>query len=118
MVGVNNGVFIKIKEEFGLPNLILIRCICHSLQLAISAATRETFPRTVEYLLRETHSWFNHSSNRQIQYGKLFQAINDGNVPLKIPQLSATRWISVEPVVKKILEQWLELHLHFSIARR
>lgn len=118
MVGINNGVFKLLKEEFGLDNLILIRCICHSLQLAISAATKETIPRNIEFMLKETHNWFSCSSKRQLQYSKLFQAINGGKTPLKIPQLSATRWISIEPVVKKILDQWVELHLHFSIVRR
>lgn len=91
MVGVNNGVFSKLKEEFGLNKLVLIRCVCHSLQLAISTASKETMPRSVEFLLRETYSWFSHSSNRQIQYKKIFQIINYGNIPQKIPQMSATR---------------------------
>ncbi|GBP31943.1 hypothetical protein EVAR_18482_1 [Eumeta japonica] len=39
MVGVNNGVYTKLKEE--VPHLILERCLCHSLQLAVSAAAKE-----------------------------------------------------------------------------
>lgn len=31
MTGINNGV---LKEQYGLKDLILIRCVCHSLQLA------------------------------------------------------------------------------------
>ncbi|GBP12625.1 hypothetical protein EVAR_10281_1 [Eumeta japonica] len=38
MVGVNNGVHAKLKRE--LQSLILVRCVFHSLQLAISAATK------------------------------------------------------------------------------
>jgi hypothetical protein len=38
-----------------VPNLILIRCVCHSLQLAISKAS-ETLPRNIEFLIKETYS--------------------------------------------------------------
>ncbi|KAF2879095.1 hypothetical protein ILUMI_27072 [Ignelater luminosus] len=48
MVGVNNGVFTKLKEE--VPHLILVRCLCHSLQLAISAAAKEFLPRNLEVI--------------------------------------------------------------------
>lgn len=33
MLGVNNGVFHKLKSE--VPHLILIKCLCHSLQLGV-----------------------------------------------------------------------------------
>ncbi|XP_022167837.1 uncharacterized protein LOC111031991, partial [Myzus persicae] len=39
MVGVNNGVYQKLKLE--IPSLILIPCVCHSLQLAVSSAASE-----------------------------------------------------------------------------
>ncbi|XP_031724785.1 zinc finger protein 862-like [Anarrhichthys ocellatus] len=58
MTGVHNGVHKILKEECALPNLVLIHCVCHSLQLAVSAASKETIPRSVEYLIRETYNWF------------------------------------------------------------
>lgn len=42
MIGVNNGVYTKLKAE--VPPLILIRCLCHSLQLAVSHAMTDTLP--------------------------------------------------------------------------
>uniref|UniRef100_A0A1A8PI25 Uncharacterized protein n=1 Tax=Nothobranchius rachovii TaxID=451742 RepID=A0A1A8PI25_9TELE len=39
-------------------NLVLIRCVCHSLQLAVSSASKTTLPRSVEFLVRETYNWF------------------------------------------------------------
>lgn len=47
MVGVNNGVYRILKEEYNLPHLVLNRCVCHSLQLAVSHASRETLPKTL-----------------------------------------------------------------------
>ena len=41
MVGVNNGVFSKLKKE--IPHLLLFRFLCHSLQLAVSHASSEGF---------------------------------------------------------------------------
>lgn len=55
-LGVNNGVFHKLKEE--VPHLILIRCVCHSIQLAVSKAVAETLPRNLEFLVSETYNWF------------------------------------------------------------
>lgn len=54
MTGVNNGVHQKLKAE--VPNLILVRCVCHSLQLAISAAVADCLPRSLEYLVSETYN--------------------------------------------------------------
>lgn len=46
MTGVNNDVHDKLKRE--LPNLVLVRCICHSLQLAVSAVAKQFLPRNLE----------------------------------------------------------------------
>lgn len=48
MAGINNGLYKILKEEYGLPNLVLVCCVCHSLQLAI--------PRSIEFLIRETYN--------------------------------------------------------------
>ncbi|KAJ4441525.1 hypothetical protein ANN_11381 [Periplaneta americana] len=114
MVGINNGVYQKLKQEVG--NLVLIPCVCHSVQLAVSSAA-EMLPRNVELLISETYSWFSKSSSRQITYRFLFQAINDGVDPLKILQQSNTRWLSIKVAVNRILNQWLELQTHFETSR-
>lgn len=115
MVGVNNGVYAKLKQDN--PSLILIRCICHSLQLAMSHASAECMPRNLEFLIAETHNWFSKSSMRQLQYNELYKTINDGSSPLKIPSDCKTRWLSIQPAVEKIVSQWLELKLHFETTR-
>lgn len=66
MVGINNGVYTKLKED--IQTLIHVPCICYSLQLAVSAAASETLARNIEYMIRETYNWFFHSSLRQAQY--------------------------------------------------
>lgn len=54
IVGINNAVYQKLKAE--VPNLILIRFVCHSLQLSVSVATAEALPRNLEILVTETYS--------------------------------------------------------------
>ena len=44
MTVINNGVHKVLKEEYGLKYLVLIRCVCHSLQLAVSHASNDTIP--------------------------------------------------------------------------
>lgn len=115
MTGVNNGVHAKFKRE--LPSLVLVRCICHSLQLAVSAATKQFLPRNLEFIIKETYDWFSRSSSRQAAYKELYKLINDGHDPLKIVQSCQTRWLSVESAVARIHTQWLELKTHFNLAK-
>lgn len=115
MVGINNGVFKKLKEE--IPALIHVPCVCHSLQLAVSAAAADALPRNIEYIIRETYNWFAHSSLRQAEYKNMYKAINDGHDPLKIVRSCDTRWMSIESAVARILHQWTELKTLFGIAK-
>lgn len=115
MVGINNGVFKMLKEDN--PNLILIRCVCHSLQLATSHACAHTIPRHLDFLISETYNWFSKSTLRQHSYKEIYNTINNGHDPLKIVQASNTRWLSVETAVVRIVDQWYELKTHFGISR-
>ncbi|XP_022183191.1 uncharacterized protein LOC111042802 [Myzus persicae] len=54
MVGINNGNHAILKQEN--PNLILIKCVCHSLQLATSQACAETVPRHLDFLISESYN--------------------------------------------------------------
>ncbi|CAH2101180.1 unnamed protein product [Euphydryas editha] len=116
-IGTDNAVIEILKREYNLPNLILIRCICHSLQLAVSHASESNLPRNIEFLIRETYKWFSISLKRRDEYKALFQTINCGEEPLKILKVCETRWLSIKPAVVRILAQWEELKLHFALAR-
>ncbi|KAF0722693.1 Uncharacterized protein FWK35_00033829 [Aphis craccivora] len=116
IVGINNGVYTKLKEK--VPSLIHILCVCHSLQLAVSAAASATLPRNIDYLIKETYNWFSHSTLRQAQYKNLYSAINVGHNPLKIVKSCDTRWLSIETAVGRILTQWIELKTLFGIDRQ
>lgn len=113
--GVHAGVYELMKKEFDLPNLIMIRCVCHSIQLAISKAVEKKLPSGVEFLVRETYSWFSKSSKRQLSYKKLYDIFSDDN-PLQMTRVSDTRWLSISPAVNRILDQWEPLKIHFELS--
>lgn len=114
MVGINNGIYKQLKAE--VPSLILIKCACHSIQLAVSHAAAEFLPKWLEYLVAETYKWFSFSSVRQAAYKQLYETINSDQCPLKLVNKCATRWLSLEPAVGRILIQWLELKTHFGVT--
>lgn len=114
MTGVNNGVHKKLTEMWSHP-IVLVRCICHSIVLAVNSACEE-LPRTLEFLIRETYNWFSHSSNRQIAYQKVYESIYD-ETPLKITKICDTRWLSIYTAVERIVSQWEALCKHFERAK-
>ncbi|XP_017464541.1 PREDICTED: uncharacterized protein LOC108357960 isoform X2 [Rhagoletis zephyria] len=113
MVGVNRGVIARVKERN--PFITLVPCVCHSIQIAVSTATK-CLPNDVEFMVGETYNWFSKSSSRQKHYESIFRAINDDTIPLKITRACDTRWLSIEPAIKRIVDQWVELKCHFGIA--
>jgi hypothetical protein len=115
MVGCNSGVYQRLKLLN--PAIILIPCVCHSLQLAVSDAAKECLPRNVDFMIKSTYNWFSKSSGRQSTYAQLYQLINNGHNPRKIVQACKTRWLSIDTAVVRIVQQHLELKTHFSIVR-
>lgn len=114
MCGVNHSLFTQLRDNVPLPNLMLVKCICHSLHLCSSKAS-EVLPSSLEFLIRESRNWSACSPLRQAQYADLFHLINDNDtVLLKLVQLSTTRWLAWEGAVRRILSQYLELSTHFN----
>ncbi|CAG9792674.1 unnamed protein product [Diatraea saccharalis] len=116
MTGINNGVHAKLKTD--IPGLVLARCVCHSIQLAVSHDSEGTIPRNLEFMISETYNWFSQSSTRQAEYRELYKTINEGHDPLKIVRACQTRWLSIHSAVERILKQWCELKTHFEISSR
>ncbi|XP_072387158.1 uncharacterized protein [Diabrotica undecimpunctata] len=116
LCGTHHSLYTLLKEKLDLDNLILVKCICHTLHLCASKAS-EVFKDEVDFLLKETYNWFKYSSLRVAKYKEIFDLINlnEKNKFSKLTQLSATRWLSRFKAVEKILSQYLELETFFSI---
>ncbi|KAK3870853.1 hypothetical protein Pcinc_023964 [Petrolisthes cinctipes] len=50
------------------------------------------------------------------KYAQLYSTINVEQ-PLKLQQLSETRWLAIAPCLTKVLQQYNELKLHFEISK-
>ncbi|XP_067625875.1 E3 SUMO-protein ligase KIAA1586-like [Eurosta solidaginis] len=81
MVGINKGVIALLKNHN--KNIILMPCICHSIQLAVSSASKY-IPNDIEFLISESYNWFSKSASRQNSYKQIFSLINDGHEPYKL----------------------------------
>lgn len=113
LCGCHNSLFTKLKEK--IPNLILIKCICHSLHLCAKKAMT-CLPSCLEFLIKETHNWFARSPGRWHVYAELYRLENNGSSPQKLPKLAATRWLSLESSIKSVASQWKTLKKYFNNA--
>lgn len=111
LCGCNKSLYTLLKNR--VPKLQLIKCSCHSLNLASSRACEE-LPSTLEFLLRETRNWFSHSPLRQMTYSALYTRVNAGAKPSKLVQLSNTRWLAWTDAVSVNIKQWDELKEFFG----
>ncbi|XP_053951233.1 uncharacterized protein LOC128858736 [Anastrepha ludens] len=114
MTGSKKSVYTELRKS--VPSLKLLKCVCHSVQLAVTKSCTKVLPDNLEFLVHETYSWFSKSCSRQLNYKKVYQCINDNKNPLKIPRVCDTRWLSIESAVSRIVDQWTELKLHFELA--
>lgn len=111
MMGGRAGVQALLKER--VPALFVQGCVCHSMHLCASNACKE-LPHRIEELARNVHSYIMNSPKRLSEYTE-FQIFTETQ-PHKILHPSCTRWLSLEEVVRRILEQWPALTLYFTRA--
>lgn len=109
MMGDKSGLKARFKEL--VPNIFIFGCICHSFSLCSSAAC-EKLPTAVEKLARDICNYFKNSSVRlnHLKECQVFLNIK----PHKILKLCQTRWLSLQSVVNRIVEQYDPLILFFT----
>ena len=112
MVGVRHSLATYFREL--IPHIVIFKCVCHSLQLAASKAA-DTLPAHLDFMVRESYNWFSHSPKWLIQYQELHKSLTN-EVPTKLRQLSATRWMSRYECITRIIDQWDALKLCFQMA--
>ena len=112
MVGVHHSLATYFREL--ILHIVIFKCVCHSLQLAASKVA-DTLPAHLDFTVRESYNWFSHSPKRLIQYQELHKCLTN-EVPTKLCQLSATRWMSRDECITRIIDQWDALKLCFQMA--
>lgn len=111
MMGSKNSVATRFRQM--CPGIFVLKCICHSAHLCASEACKK-IPRSCEDMARNIFNFLHSSAKRQSSL-KQFQLFMDLK-PKKILHPSQTRWLSLEAVVNRILEQWEALRLYFNDA--
>ena len=111
MMGAYHSVASMIKQD--CPNVFIIKCICHSLALCSSYACKH-IPCTVEQLCRDVYNFLS-SGGQRGSYFKELQTII-ALKPLKMLHPSATRWLSLESVVIRMLERYDVLLMYFNFV--
>ena len=109
MFGQNNSVVSRLKQA--IPNIFVLRCICHSAHLCASHAC-EKLPRTAEDIIHDIYNYFSHSAKRQADFKK-FQHFAEVE-PHRILRPCQTRWLSVHSCVQRLIEQWDALIQYFE----
>jgi hypothetical protein len=108
MMSGNYSLSTLLKNE--VPNVFILKCICHSFALCASYACKK-LPNGIESLVREIYKFFQYSSKK---FEKFIEFQIFCNVkPHKLLHPSQTRWLSLIAVVSRVLEQWNALQLFF-----
>ena len=110
MMGVKNSLSTLLKTD--IPNLFIMKCICHSFNLCASYACK-CLPRWVEDMIRDIHNYF--LSPKQLGILKEFQEFAQTK-PHKLLHPCQTRWLSLHSAVKRVLDQLPALILFFTHA--
>lgn len=111
MMGRHHSLMTYLQND--VPNLFIMKCICHSFHLCASYACQK-LPRFVEDLTRDIYNYFNSSPKRTSEF-TAYQSFCNVKVH-KLLHPSQTRWLSVHFVVSRILEQYRPLQLYFTGA--
>ncbi len=111
MLGAHHSLSSLLKKD--IPNLYIMKCICHSFALCASYACLK-LPRSLEDLARDIYNYFHCSPKRMGDFEE-FQKFLQVK-PHKLLHPSQTRWLSLEMVVARLLEQNEALKLYFTNA--
>ncbi|XP_054083617.1 protein FAM200C-like [Zeugodacus cucurbitae] len=99
MVGKCNSFASRLNNY--IPNVVVVKCICHSAAIIASKACL-ALPRAPEDLLRQIGSYVSGSSKRCAQLEAVQEML--GGRKKKILRMCATRWLSHHWCVESVLE--------------
>ncbi|OAF63708.1 hypothetical protein A3Q56_08587, partial [Intoshia linei] len=111
LCGINNSLYTKLKENN--TNLILLKCICHFLNLCCLRAF-DDLPIDIDSIIRNTYSFFHRSSLRTSEYANLFKLVHR-RYPYKFIPIS-TRWLVRGKAINVIITQWSTLKDYFKLC--
>lgn len=109
MFGSKNSLMTLLKKD--CPRLFTMKYICHSLALCVSyACTR--LPNDLEELLSHVYCYLKYSTNRRQNIQQLQGLLNTAEH--KILKMQKVRWLSLQAVVDRFVEQYDVLFKDFE----
>ena len=109
MAGKHGGLAALIKKD--IPWLNVFGCICHSFALCAAAAC-DTLDEGIISFAHNVYNFLAFSSKRQNEFKECQDYVEAAKHSILYP--SKTRWLVMEQVVKRLLEQWKALNLCFQ----
>lgn len=110
MVGVNNSVASRFKEE--IPDLFTVGCTCHSLALCALAAGKQ-IPGVIEDLLHRVCMYFKNSGKRMRLFEEMQAELNINILKILLRKVE-TRWLSLSACVQRIVHLLPALRVYFG----
>ena len=111
MTGKNHSVATLLKID--CPNMIVLKCICHSFALCASYACL-MLPSRIETFVRDIYNYVSNSPKRISEFEQIMILLDDK--PKKLLHPVQTRWLSLEKVVCRILDLYEPLKIYFAMC--
>lgn len=93
------------------PSLFILKCVCHSFALCSSYACKH-IPDGIEQMCRDIYSYLSCSPLRTSKFDEIQELLE--LKPLKMLHPCATRWLSLQSVVQRILDRYDALRIYFG----
>lgn len=74
MTGKNNSLATKLKAD--VPNLVILKCVCHSMALCSSYACKK-LPKEIEQLVRDIYNFIGNSPKRANDFDEIQKLFDD-----------------------------------------
>ncbi|XP_055535505.1 uncharacterized protein LOC129724543 [Wyeomyia smithii] len=110
MTGHDKSLSALLKRD--VPSLLILKCTCHSIALCSSYACKHV-PDNIEQLCREIYNYLSNSPMRTSRFEEI-QVLLEYK-PVKMLHPSATRWLSLEAVVRRLLDRYEALQIYFGL---
>ena len=107
MIGRHNSVYSRVKQK--QSKVFSIGCVCHLASLCLAAGIKAL---PLDDFFVDLYYFFDKSAKRKEEFRE-FQSFV-GVKELKIIKHCPTRWLSLERVIKRLLQQWDALYAYFD----
>jgi hypothetical protein len=114
VAGIHNSVWSRFRDAN--PHCVQIKCICHSMALAVKHAFEESMPDSIQALLLKVPAHFSKSTIRRHDFLDIQKVMgSEDNTESVTPfqRYCETRWLARSKVIRNIYKEWDTLEAYF-----